>query len=267
MMRGASADALADLSENLGKTRTLAGAATIGEQLFGVARVLRDEAALRRVATDNSVEDEAKTGLVETIFGSAIDDDTLRVVTDAVHHRWTLSRDLPDALEYLGVVSLVRSAGKDGDRISDELFDVRQLIDSDAELRTALADPSRSAEDRNGLLSGLIDGQTLAATAQLVAQAVAGTRGTVDAALKDYQDVAADAQGETIATVRTARELSAKDQQRLSAALGKQYDTDVHLHVVVDPDLVGGLRIEIRDDVIDGTVVSRLDDARRRLVG
>ena len=50
MLRGASAEALADLSERARATRTLADAATLGEELFGVARVLRDEPALRRVA-------------------------------------------------------------------------------------------------------------------------------------------------------------------------------------------------------------------------
>ena len=64
-----------------------------------------------------------------------------------------------------------------------------------------------------------------------------------------------------------ARELSADEQQRLAAALAKQYGRTVHLHVVVDPDVLGGLRVEIGDDVIDGTVFSRLDDARRRLAG
>jgi F-type H+-transporting ATPase subunit delta len=36
---------------------------------------------------------------------------------------------------------------------------------------------------------------------------------------------------------------------------------------VLDRELVGGMRIEIGDDVIDGSVANRLDDARRRLVG
>ena len=37
--------------------------------------------------------------------------------------------------------------------------------------------------------------------------------------------------------------------------------------MVVDPDVIGGIRVEIGDDVIDGTIASRLDDARRKLVG
>lgn len=49
--------------------------------------------------------------------------------------------------------------------------------------------------------------------------------------------------------------------------LGRRYGTEVALNVVVDPDIVGGLRIEIGDDVIDATVSSRLNDLRQRLAG
>jgi F-type H+-transporting ATPase subunit delta len=267
MMRGASAEALAELEESIAKPRTLAEAATTGEQLFALVRILRGEVALRRALTDGAVEGAAKVGLVESIFKKTLEDPTLRIVSNAVQRRWTLSRDLPEALEILGVMALVRSAGKDAERVSDELFDVRQLIDSVPEFRAALSDPKRSTEDRTSLLSKLLEGKALPATVQLVTQASSGERGGLDTALRRFQDIAAEAQGEIIATVHTARELREQDQQRLVAALGKQYDTSVHLHVVVDPDLVGGLRVEIRQDIIDGTVVSKIDEARRRIAG
>ena len=89
----------------------------------------------------------------------------------------------------------------------------------------------------------------------------------VTAALATYRRVAAETQGETVATVRVARPLAAPDQERLTALLSRQYDTTVHLNVVVDPEVLGGLRVEIGDEVIDGTIASRLDDAKRRLVG
>jgi F-type H+-transporting ATPase subunit delta len=170
-------------------------------------------------------------------------------------------------MEQLAVAATVRSAGANGNRVGDELFAVRQLIDDNPGLRGALADHARTAEDRSGLLLGLLEGKTLPATTVLVGQAVTRQRGTVEAALQEYLDLAAEALQEAVATVYTARQLSADEQKRLVVALGKQYGKDVQLHVVVDPELIGGLRVEIGDDVIDGTVSSRLDDARRRIAG
>jgi F-type H+-transporting ATPase subunit delta len=57
-LRGASAEAMADLSQRLGKPATLDEAATIGDELFAVTRLLRDDPALRRVATDASLPAE-----------------------------------------------------------------------------------------------------------------------------------------------------------------------------------------------------------------
>ncbi len=91
--------------------------------------------------------------------------------------------------------------------------------------------------------------------------------GTVAVALTTYQQVAAQVHDERVATVRVAHPLTDSERERLAGALARTYGRDVHLNVVVEPDLIGGLRIEIGDDVIDGTVASRLHDARRRLAG
>lgn len=269
MLRGASAEARDALASDLG-TRLDAGAtdaAALGEELFGVAGVLRTEAAVRRILTDASIEADGKAGLATNVFSSSVGEATLEVVTDAVRRRWTSPRDLVRVLEYLGVVATVRSSGGDDARVSDELFEVRQLVDHHNDLRSALSDPARSAGDKAALLRQLLGSQVQQATMVLVGQAVGGTHGAVDRALEEFQHIAAEARNEKLAMVHAARELTRDEQDRLAQALSRQYSTDVHLQVVVDPSLVGGLRVEIDDDVIDGTVVSRLDEAQRRLAG
>jgi F-type H+-transporting ATPase subunit delta len=134
-------------------------------------------------------------------------------------------------------------------------------------LRSALSDPARSVDDKAGLVDSLLEDKALPATVTLAKQSLAGTYHTVTNALAAYREVAAQTQGEVVATVRVARPLRGADQDRLAETLGAQYHTTVHLNVVVDPDVLGGVRVEIGDEVIDGTIASRLDDARRRLVG
>lgn len=264
MMRGASADAYAAAAAALPGSGDLG---TVAQDLFGIADLLRSEPGLRRVATDVSVPGEAKSGLLRDVLAGKVSGGALEVVTTAVAQRWTAARDLADAVEQLGVVAAVRSTGDDADRLEDELFAVNQLVQGSPELREALSDPARSRGDKTALVSGLLSGKVLPATVALVAQSLSGSHRTVSVALTEYQKVAAEVRNQGVATVRVARPLADADRERLAASLSRTYGRAVHLNVVVDPSVIGGIRVEIGDDVIDGTVSSRLDDAGRRLAG
>jgi F-type H+-transporting ATPase subunit delta len=259
--RAASAEAVAALVDEV------EGSASVADDLFAVAASLRSEGALRRFATDFALASEVKVGLVSELYDGKVDRLTLDLLKDAVARRWTRSRDLADALEYLGVVAAVRSSGKKADRVVDELFSVRTIVNEDTNLRNALSDRSRSATDKAALVDALLAEKALPATVVLVKQALAGTYRSVAVALEDYEKVAADAFGRDVATVRTARPLGDAAAQRLTTALTEQYGRPVHLNLIVDPDVIGGIRVEIGGDVIDGSIASRLDAARRKLAG
>lgn len=267
-LRGASAEALAALTAQLDDViGTAKSAGVLGDELFTVSRLIRSEPGLRRFATDASLPGDAKQGMVQQVFKGRLGDDTLGLLTEAVGRRWTLSRDLPDVLERLSEIAVVRSAASKSGQVTDELFALGRVVDGNPQLRDALSDPARSVDDKSALLDSLLDGKVLPATLTLTKQALAGTYRTMTSALATYRTVSAESQGEAVATARVARPLAAADERKLTEVLSAQYDTTVHLNVVLDPDVLGGIRVEIGDQVIDGTISTRLDEARRRLVG
>ena len=269
-MRGASADSLVTLTEALeAAVDGGADATRVADDLFGVSEILRREPALRRVLTDLSVTAQGKGDLVRQVFGDKLDRATLDLVATAAGRRWAATRDLGDALELLGVIAVVRGAEQAGqaDALEDQLFSFERLVSQNPELRDALSDPARSVEDKRALVRGLLESRFTPAAVRLAEQSVAGTHRTVAVAMEEYQKVAAAHRNRLVATVRVARELGEVDQQRLAGVLAGQYGRPVHLNVVVDPEVLGGMRVEIGDDVIDGTVANRLDEARRRLAG
>lgn len=268
-LRGSSAEALQVLGERVDNDRdTVEQFAALGQDLFRLAALLRSEPALRRAVTDVSTPAEAKASLVRGLLADKVGPAGLEVLAEGVGLRWVAARDLADALEHLGVIATVRSAGRpEAGRLSDELFTVSQVVEDNAELRIALSDPARSGADKRQLLRRLLDGRALPATIALVEQALAGSFRSFHVAVTEYQKVAAATQGEGVAHVRVARQLTEPERGRLAAALSAQYDRPVHLNVEVDPGLLGGMRVEIGDDVIDGTVAARLDSARRKLAG
>jgi F-type H+-transporting ATPase subunit delta len=268
-LRGSSAEALQVLGEQVdGDRYTLEEFAALGDDLFRAAALLRSEPSLRRAVTDVSTPAEAKAALVHGLLDGKLGAPAVDLLAQAVGMRWVAARDLADAVEHLGVVAVVRSAGRrESTRLSDELFVVGQVVEEDADLRSALSDPVRSVDDKRTLLRRLLEGRALPATVTLVEQSLDGSHRSFHAAITEYQKVAAATQGEGVALVRVARELTEAERTRLEQALSTQYARPVHLNIEVDPALLGGMRVEIGDDVIDGTVVSRLDDARRRLAG
>jgi F-type H+-transporting ATPase subunit delta len=269
-MRGASAASLGTLAEALDQA-VAAGADTerVADDLFGVAAVLDREPGLRRVLTDISVDPPAREQLVRRVFEGRLDPVSVDLVAKGATMRWAATRDLADACERLGVVSLVRGAERSGeaDALQDDLFGIGRLVKENPELRDALADPARSVADKRALVSGLLEGKATPGALRLAEQALSGSHRTVVGAIEEYQDLAASSRRLIVATVRVARPLPDADRERLEKSLTAKYARPVHTNLVVDPDLLGGIRVEIGDDVIDGTIVSRLDEARRRLAG
>jgi len=267
-LRGASADSLQELATELDSRLRAGGhAETVAGELFGVAGLLRDEPSLRRVATDASLPAEPKQALVAQVLEGKVDEVTLALVSRGAGLRWTISRDLPDALERVGELAAVKSVGDQADRLADEIFALSRTVTANPDLRDALSNPARSTADKAALIDDLLGDKVLPATVALMKQSLAGTYRTVTAALENYRRVAAQARGEYVATVRVVSPLSDGERDRLTQALSQQYGREIHVNEIVDTTVVGGLRVEIGDDVIDGTVSSRLDDARRKLVG
>lgn len=266
-MRGYSAESLALSKDRVSEVAGSGSAETVGEELFAVADVLSNQGSLRRALTDPSASGDAKGSLVRALFGGKVGDSTIDVLVTVVSARWSSAADMVDAVEHLGVLAVVISAERaDGlDDLEDDLFRFGRVVAGDPRLRDAITNKQVQASRRRGLVNSLLEGKASAATTRLAVRAVASRERSFEAAIDSYQEVAAERRNRIIAVVRTAIDLTDSESDSLAAALGRMYGRDVHLNVVLDPGVLGGIRVELGDDVIDGTVAGRLDDARRRM--
>lgn len=271
-LHGASRDSYAAARETLGTLIRSADTdlVALSDSLFDLTALLDREHALRRALTDPARSGDDRAGLARAVLGEQVGPAALDILVWAVRARWSAARDLADALELLGVEARVAAADAAGrlDTVEDELFRTGRIVAGSAELRVALADRSAPVDSRAALIEGLLDGKATEETRRLVRQAVVASRGrTFDRTIAEYGQVAAERRSRKVATVTATVPLTAEQRTRLGAALARMYGHDVHLNVQLDPSIVGGIRVEIGDEVIDGSIVSRLDDTRRRLAG
>ena len=162
------------------------------------------------------------------------------------------------------------AAEQDGvlESVEDELFRFGRTVDGDRALRDALADRRGTPQAKADLISALLRGKAAAATVHLARQAVLAPRGRrLDQSLDLYLAEAAARREQTIAHATVASALSQAQHDRLVAALSALFGRPVQLNVDVDPAIVGGIRVEVGDEIIDGSIEGRLEEARRRLAG
>jgi F-type H+-transporting ATPase subunit delta len=266
-MRGISAKSLDEVLAAVGAAT--GGSSDLGVELFNIVSTLDREPALRRVLTDPSTEATAKAGLAEQIFGAKVSADALNIVKVAVSGRWASGRDLTDGLETAGVTALVAAADAAGqlDALETELFEIGRFVRSDAELRQVVSDKATPTAAKGELLSTLLAGKVGGTTLALATQAAAARTGSFEKVLAAFGVTAAARRSRLLAEVRVATELDETEKTRLAAALGKKYGRDVHLNIVIDPAVVGGIAVSLGDEIVDGTMATRLEVARRRLAG
>lgn len=241
---------------------------TLVTELFAVSGAVASSAQLRNLLSDPSAEEKEKSGAVAAVFGKAVSAAVLAFVTDLVALRWSKGSDLVSALEQLGVYAAASVAVKNGtiETLSNELFAFQQAIESNSELQFALASKTASTEARLNLVKALAGTKASAETNLLVNQAVAVSHKLrTSVVLAQFGKYVAQVAERSVATVTVAQNLSSDQLGRIQAALSKTYGVGIKLNVEHDPSIIGGVRIQIADEIIDGSLVSRLNQAKLSL--
>ncbi|OKL50164.1 F0F1 ATP synthase subunit delta [Boudabousia marimammalium] len=268
-MRTASAQALESGRNTL--DASLLGdhsAERVAEELFALADVLKEEGSLRRSLSDPSRTAEDKQSLADHLLDGKVLAPTQAVMKTLVAARWSTEKDLIRALQELGVDALIEMA-RQADQLVEvqhELGLIRNLLRENRDLRIALSPASQlDAEQRVALVGKVLAGKATASTLHLVSRLVSHPQhASTVAALDQVASRVAHARQKRLVRVTSATPLSEEQLQRLHSVLSKKYGP-VSINTAVNPDFIGGLRVRVGSDAIDGTLQASIAGVKQRL--
>ncbi|WP_417561960.1 F0F1 ATP synthase subunit delta [Microbacterium sp.] len=237
----------------------------VSGELFAAGRALADAPQLSGALSDQGASVVARQKVAEDVFG-VLGATTRALLATVAAERWSTADDLVDAVEELAIRAAA-IGGADAD-VEGELFQFSRIVAADPQLELALGSRLGDPAAKGALVDSLLRGRASDATTLIAASVVQRPRERrVRELLARAERLVAAQRGRTVATVTSAVALSDAQAARIGAMLAAKYDTTVSVNTVVDPTLVGGLRVQIADDVIDASVASRLADLRQRLAG
>jgi F-type H+-transporting ATPase subunit delta len=240
----------------------------LADELFAVARLLDGQISLRRALSDPAGKPEDRAGLARRLFASRLSPAAVDLVETAARQRWSRPPDLVEAFMTLGTEAALDAAEARGEleSVEDELFRFGRIVGGNRELSRILGDRTAPAEGRSALLDRLLSGKVSQVSGQLVRNVLTGPHaGNAQNAVERLSEVASRRRGQSVARVTTAVPLTVAQEQRLTEVLGRIYGRTIGLQVTVDPSVLGGLVVQVGDEVIDGSIAHRLEAAGRRL--
>jgi F-type H+-transporting ATPase subunit delta len=271
-LRAASRQAMAALTEEFdnvaGRLRE-PGLSTLADELTSVVTLLATEPILNRHLAEPSDNPQAKVAVVDRLLSDKLDSHTLELLRTAVSQRWSTDADLLAGIEHIARLALLKLAelNNEVDAVEDQLFRFGRVLDAEPRLTAVLSDYTAPADRRIALLDKVLGGDAVNQTAKaLLSQTLTLLRGErADEAVIDLAELAVARRGEIVAHVTAAADLSDAQRTRLTEVLTRIYGHPVAVQLHVDPDLLGGLSITVGDEVIDGSIASRLAAAENQL--
>jgi len=271
LLGGNSRQSLASLRDTLDEKLNGLSAAdctAMSEDLFTVVIALNSSVGLRRAFTDPSRDAQSKAVLVQNLFGDALSKNVLFIILEAVSLRWSSPVDVASAVEQLAIEAEATAANAEGslDRVQDELFIFGRTLAEHQELRQILGDRLGSTAGKSEIISSLLGNKAAPSTVRLLTQLVNGLAGrSIDSVQEIYIDAVAARRNRLNVLVRTRSALSAAQIDKLTRIMTEQVGQPVHLNFDIDPSVIGGVSIRFADEIVDGTISTRLADAGRAL--
>lgn len=269
-MIGSSRASLAEVQELLNEKYRDPDAGRAGRELLEIADLLVSEKPLLNALSDSGRPAGERSQIVASLLAERVCPLALEIAQNIVTQRWSSESDLIDTFEIAGAQAMFGACEDAGDldRVEEELFRFGRIVDANGDLQLALSSPGLPAQTKRGILVDLLGGKVTDTTVDLVSYICSHLRGRrIEQALETFTELAAERRGQLLAVVRSAIALTQDQQDRLGAALQRLYEQPIAINVEIDPSLMGGLTVEIGEDVIDGSIANRLENARRRVAG
>ena len=224
----------------------------IGNELFTITKVLDDSIQLERALTDPSRPVADKVAVLKELLGDNAHPMTMEIMTDLVSRRWSRARDIANAVEDFGVDAMMYYADATDAtlQVSIELSELHSALLNLPVVRAKLYDYQATSEARVKLFREVFSGKTL---------------NKVTMRLAEHAPCNLRHMGESMVTVTTATPLKKEQIKRLVEVYSAKVGRQVHINSVVDPTVLGGMRIQVGDEVTDNTVVAQLQNLHRKV--
>ena len=238
-----------------------------GERVFrevaAFARLAVDAPRLVKVMTDPDGSMSAKRTLLIDVTQDQFHGLTIELLAEASVGEARAGADINFLVQLVARVGFAMADAADRlDLVESNLDEVTRILGASGELSQTLGDSAIDSEAKKTLLHDLFANKVDPVVLSLL-EVLATLDGRRIAELtRALSESAAERRGMVVAEIRSAVDLDEDRRSRLASSLEDVVGRGVRCRFLVDPGVLGSVVVRVGDEVFDGSLRHRLEQAR-----
>jgi len=155
------------------------------------------------------------------------------------------------------------------DAVADDVRQIESLLEQSADMTALVRSPVLKRDEQGKAIGAILDKMGANDLTKKFIGHVAANRRlfAISAMIKAYLAALAEKNGEVSAMVTTAKKLTATQVKNLEKVLNDAVEGKISLDQTVNPDLIGGMIVQVGSQMVDSSVSTQLQKLKLAMKG
>ena len=172
------------------------------------------------------------------------------------------------AKSYSKALYELASEEKNLDKLEEDVLSIIKLISQSEDFNSLIKDPTNKQEDQLNAINIIFEKFNLNVLLKKFLNFLVIKRRFfyVEKILKNFVNICSKKRGEISAKLTVAKELNENQINKIKNDLSQNFGSDVKLNYNYDPELIGGLIMQIESIMIDTSIKNKLQKIENKMI-
>ena len=153
-------------------------------------------------------------------------------------------------------------------KVEDGMNNIKELLDKSSDFKEMILNPTLTKEEKNKVIIKMADKYSFCQTLKkfLGFLTIKNRLFFLDRIIDSFLNFTAGSKGELKAKLLSSKELSKAELEKIRNELSKDFQSPIKIDYKHDPDLIGGLVIQVGSVMVDASIKSKLRQLQKSMI-
>ena len=153
-------------------------------------------------------------------------------------------------------------------KVEDEMNELKALLSKSSDFRGMILNPTVTKEEKNKVIIEMVNQYNFCQTLKKFLSFLTSKNRLffLNQIIDSFSDLVSNSKGELKANLLSSKKLSKVELEKIRNELSKDFQSSIKIDYKHDPDLIGGLVIQVGSVMVDTSIKSKLRQLQKSMI-